>query len=141
MNNTHDTRQSNSRLPPCTVHRAPCPLECKKCRIPVCIQCVCSDQHATHLFSIIDDNDDIADRQSDIYCDKHARQYRLYCKTCQFLVCLKCVTSRDHTKHLYSAIDSAYEQQRVSLQFCNYYTTFSIPQLGLKSPFKIWTLP
>ena len=113
MDSTHVTQQSNSRLPSCTTHRAPCPLQCKKCRTPVCLQCVCSDQHATHPFSITDDNQDLFDRQSDIYCDIHTREYRLFCKTCQGLVCLKCLTTKDHTKHLYSAIDSAYEHRKV----------------------------
>ena len=113
MDNAQNTQQSNTHLPLCTVHKSPCPLQCRKCRTAICLQCVCSDQHATHPFSITDDNQDLLDGQSDIYCDKHERQYRLYCKTCQSLVCLKCLTTKDHTKHLYSAIETTYEHRKV----------------------------
>lgn len=116
MKNAHGTNRSNSKLPVCGDHRAPCQLQCKNCRAPVCLKCVTGDQHIAHSLSIIDDTDDAVESGRGIYCESHRRHYRVYCQTCQSLVCIRCMTAKEHVKHRFITVDSAFEHQKELLE-------------------------
>ena len=99
-------------------------LSCPTCRqvTPVPGRGVAGLQSAFHINHLLDiqdtvknlDNQATASGGDLCYCPKHAEEeLKLYCDTCQDLVCLQCViTNGEHHDHEYALLKEAFEKHR-----------------------------
>lgn len=86
----------------CSQHRMICQLHCKTCKKPVCLKCVI-ELHSSHKLSLLSAKEDSQESGSiEQLCRDHKRSIKLFCASCEQVVCLECVVYQHSGHHIVS---------------------------------------
>lgn len=107
-------------------------MHCNSCHINLCSECV--GKHVSSLLSKQHDVVGFQYRKSDVTlpdCQSHLYQKcDIYCKTCKFSICSKCVVSPEHKQHeITDIIDEYLTRKELLSQEATMLEKFVIPEL------------
>ena len=73
---------------------------------------------AFHVNNLLEMKDDLDNRKSQSVCPKHNDHLRVYCETCNKIICRDCAISKEHKEHKYDPISDCYPKYLKEIENC-----------------------